>query len=113
MFLRPLFSFSIYLTLLLTAVQATGGTSTLSVTPEGAEKPAVLPLETPLVFPGEINFSLTAAEPKHWLEGQTMTLVLVWPTNAPAYSGSLVWLKDRDDYWHQHLERSGVAPAPV
>jgi len=62
-----------------------------------------LPLETALAFPGEASFSLHAPQRSDWLSGASLRLELVWPEGAPAYSGGLVWLKDRDDYWHQHL----------
>lgn len=74
---------------------------TLAVTPNGAAAPAALPLEWAVTFPGEHNFSLSAASPQNWLDAVTLHIELVWPEGAPIYSGALVWFKDRDDYWHQ------------
>jgi hypothetical protein len=56
-----------------------------------------------LLFPGEMNFTLAAPHATNWLSGVAIHLALAWPEGAPAYSGSLVWFKDRDDYWHQFI----------
>ncbi len=70
----------------------------------GSDKAAKpLPLSVPLTFPGECNFDLHAPHASDWLDGATLRLTVVWPQDAPVYSGGLVWLKDRDDYWHQYL----------
>ena len=73
----------------------------LSTAGDPAVKP--LPLEVALAFPGDANLSLHAPQATNWLDAATLKLTVVWPENAPLYSGGLVWLKDRDDYWHQYL----------
>ena len=75
----------------------------LTVAPGDGTKAAALPLETALAFPGEANFVLRPPSATNWLDGAALRVTLVWPEAAPARSGSLVWLKDRDDYWHQYL----------
>ena len=67
------------------------------------QAPAPLPHEAALAFPGELNFSLSAPQPSNWLSAVAIRLTLLWPEHAPVYSGSLVWFKDRDDYWHQYV----------
>ena len=62
-----------------------------------------LPFEAPLVFPGEQSFVLRTPQAADWLKGTAIRVTLAWPAGAPVLSGSLAWLKDRDDYWHQYL----------
>jgi hypothetical protein len=75
----------------------------LGVSAEGGTAVKPLPLDVGLAFPGECNLQLHAPHATNWLDGVALHLTVVWPQNAPAYSGGLVWLKDRDDYWHQFL----------
>ncbi len=75
----------------------------LSVSTEADTPVKPLPLEVSLAFPGECNFHLHAPHTTNWLDGATLCLTVVWPENAPVYSGGLAWFKDRDDYWHQYL----------
>ena len=82
----------------------------LTVAPGDGAKPAALPLETAFAFPGEVNFALTPPHVTNWLSGAAIRVTLVWPENAPARSGGLVWLKDRDDYWHQYLVPDALKP---
>ena len=76
----------------------------------GLANSAVVPLgvkpsgdAVPLVFPGEQSFSLSVTNVSEWLDGTAIHIKLVWPTNAPVWSGSMVWLKDRDNFWHQSV----------
>jgi len=80
----------------------------LTVAPEAGAAAFPLPHEHAVVFPGEHSFHLTPSSPTQWLAATTLHINLVWPEGAPPYSGALVWLKDRDDYWHQYL-----LPAPL
>jgi len=80
----------------------------LAVAPEAGAAAFPLPHEHAVVFPGEHSFHLTPSSPTQWLAATTLHINLVWPEGAPPYSGALVWLKDRDDYWHQYL-----LPAPL
>lgn len=80
----------------------------LALTPADAPAAVPLPYEAPLAFPGESNFTLAAPHATNWLDSAALHVTLVWPEGAPAYAGGLVWLKDRDDYWHQYL-----LPAPL
>jgi hypothetical protein len=98
----PLFIFSL-LFLVLTNPGLRANSIPLAVTPAGASAVAPLPYEATLSFPGEINFELQVPHATNWLSGDALQITLVWPKGAPVYSGRLVWLKDRDDYWHQYL----------
>ncbi|HQA37561.1 MAG TPA: hypothetical protein PLW27_01560, partial [Kiritimatiellia bacterium] len=80
----------------------------MTVAPEAGAAAFPLPHEHAVVFPGEHSFHLTPSSPTQWLAATTLHINLVWPEGAPPYSGALVWLKDRDDYWHQYL-----LPAPL
>ncbi len=82
----------------------------LTLTPAGAAAPAPAPLEAALAFPGELNVALQAPQAADWLSGDSLRLTLAWPAGAPARSGSLVWFKDRDDYWHQYLTPGHLEP---
>lgn len=75
----------------------------LSVTPSGATNAVALPFQMPLAFPGEASCTLAATNTSFWLDADSLRLVLAWPEGAPRYSGGLVWLKDRDDIWHQQV----------
>ena len=72
--------------------------------------PLSLPCEQTVTFPGEYNFSLSTASPTQWLSSVALRISLVWPEGAPPYSGALVWLKDRDDFWHQHVVAGHLKP---
>lgn len=82
----------------------------LAVTPEKAAAAVALPHTADLVFPGERNFTLQVPRAADWLTGGSIRITLDWPSNAPARAGVLVWLKDRDDYWHQYLCPSALIP---
>jgi len=75
----------------------------LGVAPAAGSPQQPLPFETAVSFPGECNFHLSAPNPTNWLTGTALRLSVFWPAGAPVHSGALVWLKDRDDYWHQYL----------
>lgn len=98
------------LALVLSASQTCSATLPLGVAVNGTGVPAPLPLESSLAFPGENNFALIAPRATNWLDGIELRIALVWPADAPAHSGSLVWLKDRDDYWHQNLLPTFLKP---
>jgi len=85
-------------------------TVTLAVTPTGATTPTSVPQEVPLAFPGERQFEMTPPHATDWLSGVTLHVTLAWPSNAPTRAGCLVWLKDRDDYWHQYLYGGFLTP---
>lgn len=63
----------------------------------------MLPVAHPLAFPGEHNLSLTPPTATNWLDATLLRVVLEWPADAPKGAGALVWLKDRDHYWHQYI----------
>jgi hypothetical protein len=63
----------------------------------------------PLAFPGEQSFALSVTNAADWLDGTAIRIRLVWPTNAPVWSGSMVWLKDRDNFWHQYVTPGHLA----
>ncbi len=73
-------------------------------------KPLTLPCEQTVTFPGEYSFYLAASHPTQWLSAATLRINLVWPEGAPLYSGALIWLKDRDDFWHQHVFPGHLKP---
>ena len=75
----------------------------LGVTVKGAAKSVTGPTEAALAFPGEQEFAFSITNATEWLNGTAIRLRLVWPEGAPPYSGGLVWLKDRNDFWHQYL----------
>lgn len=66
---------------------------------------AVMPLPQRLgvAFPGEVNVPLAAAAPGQWLRAEALHLTVAWPDGKPERVGALVWLKDRDAFWHQYL----------
>ena len=72
------------------------------VTVAGGEA-VMLPYEAQMAFPGELSFGLVAPHPQAWLESMSVRVTVVLPEGIPSYTGSLVWLKDRDHYWHQHI----------
>ena len=82
----------------------------LAAAPDGKAAAVPLPLEAVLAFPGEGNFTFRAPHATNWLDAAAIRITLVWPESAPAHSGSLVWLKDRDDYWHQYLLPAFLKP---
>ncbi len=97
---------SAFTLLVLLAVAAAGTQAeplSLGVALDGDPALKPLPVAAELVFPGERNFHLHAPAATNWLTGCTLSVTVVWPEGAPVYSGALVWLKDRDDYWHQYL----------
>ena len=85
------------------AASASADLLPLTVATGGSTAAAPLPLEAALAFPGEGNFTLHAPNATNWLDAAAIRITLVWAEGAPARSGSLIWLKDRDDYWHQFL----------
>jgi hypothetical protein len=106
-FFRAFFAISL---LVAAATTLRGDLLPLAVAPENATAKVMLPHVSDLVFPGECNFVLQAPHATNWLDGTAIRVMLVWPSNAPARSGSLVWLKDRDDYWHQYLSPEFLKP---
>ncbi len=86
------------------------GNIPLSVTKDDKEKVLTLPCEIELAFPGERNFSLTAPDPSVWTKAKLLRLTLEWPVQAPQYTGSLSWLKDRNHYWHQFVGDQPLQP---
>ncbi|MDD4016354.1 MAG: DUF5060 domain-containing protein [Kiritimatiellae bacterium] len=85
------------------------GTVPLGVSPVKGGAAQTLPLEVGFVFPGECNLTLHVPHATNWLEAAALHLSLVWPAGAPVESRALVWLKDRDDYWHQNLVATPLA----
>lgn len=76
----------------------------LGVSLDDGRTSAPLPLERTLIFPGEHSCRLLLpGAGDGWLSATSLTVKVVWPQGAPVYSGALVWLKDRDDYWHQYV----------
>ena len=69
-----------------------------------------LPHEAPLAFPGELSFGFAAPQPQAWLDSVSMRVTVVMPEGIPPYTGSLVWLKDRDHYWHQNMTPGFLKP---
>ncbi|MBO7653722.1 MAG: hypothetical protein J6U40_02270, partial [Kiritimatiellae bacterium] len=75
----------------------------LGITVTGATKAVPGPVEATLAFPDEQAFTFSITNATEWLNGTAIRLRLAWPEGAPRYSGGLVWLKDRNDFWHQYL----------
>jgi len=82
----------------------------LAVVPTPGGAAVTLPYEAQLAFPGELSFGLTAPHPQAWLESVAVRVTVVLPEGIPTYTGSLVWLKDRDHYWHQHIMPGFLKP---
>ena len=75
-----------------------------------AGEAVALPHEAGVAFPGEVSFGLVAPEPRVWLDSVAVRVVVVLPEGIPRYTGSLVWMKDRDHYWHQHVMQGFLSP---
>lgn len=75
----------------------------LSIIEPKTKKALPFPLTAPIAFPGEKNFEISTTNDAVWLNGTFIHLKLAWPANAPRYTGGLVWLKDRDNYWNQYI----------
>ena len=75
----------------------------LSVIAVAGGEAVALPHEASLAFPGELSVGLAAPQPLAWLDSVSVRVTVVLPEGIPPYTGSLVWLKDRDHYWHQHI----------
>ena len=76
--------------------------------PGGAAVP--LPYETQVAFPGELSVGLAVQQPQVWLDSVAVRVTVVMPEGIPTYTGSLVWLKDRDHYWHQYIMPGFLKP---
>ena len=81
----------------------------LSVAPLAGDKVRVLPFDLSLSLPGEHSIILQAPHATNWLNAATLRLTWVWPEGRPSHAGGLVWLKDRDDFWHQYLTNDPVS----
>jgi len=76
--------------------------------------PQTLPMEVGLGFPGECNLALHVPHATNWLDAAALHLSIAWPAGLPAGgAGLLVWLKDRDDYWHQNLASLPLGGGPT
>ncbi|HOM58722.1 MAG TPA: hypothetical protein PK770_02550, partial [Kiritimatiellia bacterium] len=71
----------------------------------GGAAGAVVPLPQglPVAFPGEVNVPLASTVLEPWLKADALHLAVAWPEGKPERVGALVWLKDRDAFWHQYL----------
>jgi len=78
------------------------------LTAGGAAVP--LPHEAKMAFPGEVSFGLVAPQPLAWLDSVAVRVTVVMPEGIPEYTGSLMWLKDRDHYWHQNVMQGFLKP---
>ncbi|MCL1922069.1 MAG: DUF5060 domain-containing protein [Kiritimatiellaeota bacterium] len=82
----------------------------LAVVPAAGAEAVALPYEAQAAFPGELSFGLAAPQPQAWLDSAAVRVTVVLPEGIPAHTGSLVWLKDRDHYWHQHVMQGFLKP---
>ena len=96
-------TFAVLLVLFAIANGTKAESLTLGISAEAGAPHLTLPHEHALAFPGEYNFHLAPSNTADWLTASTLRLSLFWPDGAPVYSGALVWLKDRDNYWHQYI----------
>ncbi len=103
MFFQSLLRLTASLLLLAFTLAVRAQSVPLTVTAQPSQTALELPAEQPLAFPGEHNFLLTPPAASNWLDSATLRVNLIWPEGTPATAGALVWLKDRDHYWHQYI----------
>lgn len=64
--------------------------------------------QVPAAFPGEVNRYL-GADIQPWETIEALAIELLLPTNAPPDVEALVFVKDRDGFWHQRLHSEPLA----
>lgn len=62
-----------------------------------------------LAFPDDADFNLQAPT-SAWTSVSALSVDIVWPTNAPASTQALLFLKDRDDFWYQTVPSDYLVP---
>jgi len=82
----------------------------LGVIPVPGGEAVALPYEAQMAFPGELSLGLAAPQAHAWLDSVAVRVTVVLPEGIPPHTGSLVWLKDRDHYWHQHIMPGFLKP---
>lgn len=84
---------------LLAAASSAAGANRIAVLPTAG---APSPWTVPLALPEDANIPVTLAE-GDWTDVRLLQFTIDWPADAPTNAQVLVYMKDWDHFWYQHL----------